>query len=169
MNDDFENDDEAIIYVSKSQLKRESHALQELGAELVALPASKLAKIPLPEELAEAIALAQRIKQRGGRKRQLQYIGKLLRKIDAEPIRQAMSALKNEANRESARLHRLEQWRDRLVAEGDAALTALLDEQPAADRQHLRQLVRNARREAEQNKPPKAARELFRYLRELME
>jgi ribosome-associated protein len=168
MSNDFEDDDEEIIYVSKSQLKRESHALQELGEELVELSASKLAKIPLPDELAEAIDLARKIKQRGGRKRQLQYIGKLMRKIDAEPIQQAMDALKNDSAKETARQHKLEQWRDRLVAEGDKALAELLDELPDADRQHLRQLVRNAQREAKQNKPPKSAREIFRYLRDLM-
>lgn len=169
MHSDFDDDDEEIIYVSKSQLKRESHALQELGEELVELPAAKLEKIPLPEELAEAVALARRIKARGGRKRQLQYIGKLMRKLDEEPIRLAMSQLKSESARETAQLHQLEQWRDRLVAEGDAALAELLEQQPQADRQHLRQLVRNAQREIKQNKPPKSARELFRYLRTLLE
>ena len=168
MHSDFDDDDEEIIYVSKSQLKRESHALQSLGEELVELPSSKLAKIPMPDELAEAVALARKIKQRGGRKRQLQYIGKVMRKIDAEPIQQAMDALKNDSAKDTARLHKLEQWRDRLLEEGDAALAELLEQQPAADRQHLRQLVRNAQREAKQNKPPKSARELFRYLRELM-
>lgn len=167
MHDEF-NDDEEIIYVSKSQLKRESHALQALGEELVELPDAKLAKIPMPEELADAVALARRIKQRGGRKRQLQYIGKLMRKIDPEPIEQAMAGLKNEAAKETAKLHRLEQWRDRLIEEGDTSLAPLLDEYPHADRQHLRQLVRNAQREKKQNKPPKSARELFRYLRELI-
>lgn len=169
MSTEFNDDDEEIIYVSKSQLKRESHELQALGEKLVELPASKLAKIPLPEELADAIALAQRIKQRGGRKRQLQYIGKLMRKIDAEPIQQAMDTLILDSARETAHLHQLEQWRDRLVIEGDAALGELLEEYPQAERQHLRQLVRNAQRESKQNKPPKSAREIFRYLRELME
>ncbi|MFO7594407.1 MAG: ribosome biogenesis factor YjgA [Pseudomonadota bacterium] len=170
MSSEFEHDkdDEEIIYVSKSQLKRESHALQELGEELVELPSAKLEKIPLPEELAEAVALARRIKARGGRKRQLQYIGKLMRKVDEEPIRQAMDLIKGESTRETARLHKLEQWRDRLLEEGDNALTELLGEYPAADRQHLRQLMRNAQQEKKQNKPPKSARELFRYLRELM-
>lgn len=167
MQDEFD-DDEEIIFVSKSQLKRESHALQDLGEELVGLPASRLAKIPMPEELADAVELARRITARGGRKRQLQYIGKVMRKIDVEPIEQAMAALHNDAARETARLHKLEQWRDRLLEEGDHALSELLDDYPQADRQHLRQLLRNAQREKQQNKPPKSARELFRYLRELM-
>ncbi|MGM0593119.1 MAG: ribosome biogenesis factor YjgA [Pseudomonadota bacterium] len=162
-----EHDDDEIIYVSKSEMKRESHALQALGEELVKLPDAQLATIPMPEQLADAVALARRIKARGGRKRQLQYIGKIMRKIDPEPIQQAMAGLKNEAHKETAKLHRLEQWRDRLIAEGDTALAPLLDEYPYADRQHLRQLIRNAQREQKQNKPPKSSRELFRYLREL--
>jgi ribosome-associated protein len=162
-------EDEEIILISKSQLKRESEALQTLGEELVELPANKLQKIPMPEELAEAVALARKITARGGRKRQLQYIGKLMRKIDAEPIQQAMDTLRKEHLYENARLHKLEQWRDRLIAEGDGALAELLEQQPHVDRQHLRQLMRNAQMEAKKNKPPKSARELFRYLREMLE
>lgn len=168
-NPPFENEDEEIIYVSKSQLKRESHALQSIGEELVELPAAKLARIPMPEELAEAVSLARKIKARGGRKRQLQYIGKIMRSIDATPIEQALDDLKNAAGKEAAKFHRLEQWRDRLVSEGDAALGELLEAFPDADRQHLRQLIRNAQREAAKNKPPKSAREIFRYLRDLSE
>jgi ribosome-associated protein len=168
MNDENElyDDDEEVI-ISKSQLKRESNALQEMGEELVALPASKLARIPMPDELAEAVALARKIKARGGLKRQLQYIGKIMRSIDAEPIEQALNELKNAAGKEAARFHRLEQWRDRLIGEGDAAMGELLEEFPHADRQHLRQLIRNAQTEAAKGKPPKSAREIFRYLREL--
>lgn len=165
----FDDEEEEIIYVSKSQLKRESHALQDMGEELVSLPAAKLAKIPMPEELAQAVALARKIKARGGLKRQLQYIGKIMRSIDAEPIARALDELKNAAGKETAKFHRLEQWRDRLVAEGDSALGQLLDEFPSADRQHLRQLIRNAQREAAGNKPPKSSREIFRYLRSLAE
>jgi ribosome-associated protein len=164
-NDMYDDDEEVII--SKSQLKRESTALQEMGEELVALPASKLAKIPMPDELAEAVALARKIKARGGLKRQLQYIGKIMRSIDAEPIEQALNELRNAAGKEAAKFHRLEQWRDRLIGEGDAAMGELLEEFPHADRQHLRQLIRNAQTEAAKGKPPKSAREIFRYLREL--
>lgn len=169
MNENDTSDDDELILISKSQLKRESEALQTLGEELVELPASKLAKIPMPEELADAVELARRITARGGRKRQLQYIGKVMRKINAEPIEAAMEALRNEHLRENARLHTLEQWRDRLINEGDAALAELLEQQANLDRQHLRQLMRNAQQEAKKNKPPKSARELFRYLREAME
>ena len=168
---DIENgeDEEEIILISKSQLKRESHALTDLGKELVELPQNKLDKIPLDDNLLDAINLARRIKERGGKKRQLQYIGKLLRKIDADPIIAAMDQLKSEHLQENAKLHRLEQWRDRLIEEGDKALGELLAENPDADRQHLRQLLRNAQREKKQNKPPKSARELFKYLRDNLE
>jgi ribosome-associated protein len=163
-----EEDDELIL-ISKSQLKRESHALTDLGKELVELPQNKLDKIPLEDNLADAIALARRIKERGGRKRQIQFIGKLLRKCDAEPIIAAMDQLKTEHLQENARQHKLEQWRDRLIEEGDSALGELLSQHPDADRQHLRQLLRNAQREKSQNKPPKSARELFKYLRDNVE
>lgn len=163
----MDQEDEELILISKSQLKRESEALQALGEALVALPASKLSKVPMPDTLAEAVAEARRIKAYGGRKRQLQYIGKLMRGIDAEPIQQAMDAMGNDAARENARFHRLEQWRDRLISEGDAALGELLEEYSGADRQHLRQLIRNAQREQAKGQGPKSARELFRYLREL--
>ncbi len=169
MGENDTSEEEEIILVSKSEMKRESHALQKLGEELVELPTNKLEKIPLPDELAEAIALARKITARGGRKRQLQYIGKLMRRIDAEPIRLAMDALRNEHLKENARLHQLEQWRDRLISEGDKALAELLDQHPDLDRQHLRQLMRNAQQETKRNKPPKSARELFRYLRDVME
>lgn len=162
-------DDEEEILISKSQLKRESHALTDLGKELVELHQNKLDKIPLDEKLQDAIALVHRVKARGGRKRQLQYIGKLLRTADIEPILAAMDGLKLEDAQENARLHRLEQWRDRLLEEGDTALSELLSQYPDADRQHLRQLLRNAQKEQSQNKPPKSARELFKYLRDNIE
>ncbi len=163
------DEDEELILISKSQLKRESHALTDLGKELVELPQNKLDKIPLEENLLDAVNLARRIKERGGKKRQIQFIGKLLRKADTDPIIAAMDQLKSEHLQENARLHKLEQWRDRLIEEGDSALGELLAEYPDADRQHLRQLLRNAQRESKQNKPPKSARELFKYLRDNME
>lgn len=164
-----ENSDESDEFVSKSQRKREAHALQALGEELVRLPANKLGKIPLPEQLLDAIRQAQQIKARGGHKRQLQFIGKLMRSVDAEPIQQALERLQAQAAGTTAAHHHAERWRDRLVEEGDVALSELLSELPQADRQHLRQLIRNAQKEKERNKPPRSARELFRYLRDLQE
>lgn len=155
--------------VSKSQRKREAHALQELGVNLVALPPAQLADIPMSDDLRRAIEHAKSIRAHGGLKRQYQYIGKLMRREDVEPIQEAMERLRLEKTRQDARLHTLERWRDRLVEEGDAALADLLDENPTLDRQHLRQLIRNAQKEKRQDKPPKSARELFRYLRESLD
>lgn len=155
--------------VSKSQRKRESHALQALGEALVALSTERLAAMPLPEALREAVLEAQRIRQRGAHKRQLQYIGRLMRELDAAPIQAALDDLQQTSQEAVARQHRLERWRDRLLEEGDVALEPLLEEYPDADRQHLRQLVRNAQRERDRSKPPRSARMLFRYLRELDE
>lgn len=164
-----DGDEEELILISKSQLKRESQALTDLGKELVELPQNKLDKIPLEDNVLDAVNLARRIKERGGKKRQIQYIGKLLRKADTDPILAAMEQLKTEHLQENAKLHRLEQWRDRLIEEGDKALGELLSEHPDADRQHLRQLLRNAQQEKKKNKPPKSARELFKYLRDSLE
>lgn len=152
---------------SKSQLKRDMTALQELGEALVKLPASQLDTIPLPENLHAAVHAARAITERGARKRQLQYIGKVMRQIDAAPIQEAFDALHNRSQQATTQFHRLERWRDRLLGEGDAALSEFLTAYPNADSQHLRQLLRNAEREATAGKPPSAARALFRYLREV--
>jgi ribosome-associated protein len=151
---------------SKSQLKREAHALQDLGEQLIALKPAELDALPVPEDLARAIQDA-RLMKRGALKRQRQYIGKLMRDIDPEPIRTAMAQRQQQAVEYSRRQHQIEDWRDRLIREGDDALGAALDEFPQADRQQLRQMIRQARKEAEQDKPPKTARILFRYLRDL--
>jgi ribosome-associated protein len=168
--DQYENDVEPP---SKSRLKREAEALQHMGKTLVELPASRfaamMARLDLPEDLREALTACRAIHARGGRKRQLQYIGKLMRGIDAEPIRRALEGLAGKDRAEAATLHRLERWRERLIAEGDAALAELLDEYPGAERQALRQLVMKARKEQEAGQPPAAARALFRALRELAE
>lgn len=151
---------------SKSQLKREAHALQDLGELLITLKPAELDGLPLPEALARAIQDA-RIMKRGALKRQRQFIGKLMRDIDPEPIRAAMALRQQQAMDSSRRQHRLEDWRDRLIREGDDVLGAALEEFPQADRQQLRQLIRQARKEAEQDRPPKSARALFRYLRDI--
>jgi ribosome-associated protein len=150
---------------SKSEQKRRMHALQELGAALVPLPESELRRLGLPDRLLEAVLAAKTISARGGRKRQLQYIGKLMRQLDPEPIRAALTARALAARRERFQLHELEDLRDRLLEEGDAALAAVLARFPEADRQQLRQLLRAARQERQRGAPPRAARELFRHLR----
>ena len=160
-----EHDEE---WISKSQRKRDCHALQDLGTELVKLPQGDLDKIPLDEELQQAIHAARRIKQHGALKRQLQFIGKLIRQRDAEALRQAYERVIHPYQEDIKHFHQLEKWRERLLTDGDAALEKLVEEQPDTDRQHVRQLIRSARSEQKQNKPPKAARELFQYLKTLM-
>jgi ribosome-associated protein len=171
-----QNDDELyeneIEPPSKSQLKRDAEAVQALGKALVELPAARfaavLAKLDLPEDLREALTACRAINARGGRKRQLQYIGKLMRGIDAAPVRRALEGLAGKDRAQTAALHRMEQWRERLIAEGDAALSALLNEYPAADRRLLRQLMIKARKERDAGQAPTAARALFKALREMM-
>ena len=154
--------------VSKSQRKREAHALQALGESLVKLNKSALAQIPLSDDLRNAIDEARRLHQHGALKRQLQYIGKLMRQCDIEPIRSAYDKVTNSYREDVEQHHELEQWRDRLLSDGDPALEKLLLEHPELDRQHVRQLIRTSHKEAANAKPPKAARELFRYLREII-
>ncbi|PLR32351.1 hypothetical protein CYR55_19015 [Chimaeribacter californicus] len=162
-----EEDDE-IIWVSKSEIKRDAEALKDLGAELMELGKNALDKIPLDEDLRAAIELAQRIKKEG-RRRQLQLIGKMLRARDPEPIQTALDKLKNRHNQQVSLFHKLEGLRDRLVEEGDDAVPDVLALYPDADRQQLRALVRNAQKEKAANKPPKAFRQIFQYLRDLAE
>ena len=131
------------------------------------LTKANLTKVPQDDSLKDAIELAQRL-QKEARRRQLQYIGKLLRSIDAEPIREALEKIENKHNQQQAMLHKLEILRDELVTKGDAALTDLLNEHPSADRQQLRNLIRAAQKEKEQNKPSKAYREIYQILKTLI-
>ncbi len=160
------DDEEAWNGPSKSELKRQSSALQDLGEELMHLPDEQLIALNLPDELLEAVRLGRSITAHGGLKRQRKYIGKLLRKQDMEPVQAALQALRNRTANATHEHHQLERWRDRLMAEGDAGINAYMAENPDADRQKLRQLVREIAREREQNQPPRAARLLFRYLRD---
>lgn len=153
---------------SKTQRKAAMDALQDLGVKLIALPNSKLAKLELPERLLEAVQEAKRITANGAIRRQKQYIGSLMREIDVAPIEDQLQRWEGKHTAESAFFHQLENWRDRLLAE-DGALPEFLQQHPAADIQQLRTLIRNARREATANKPPKSSRELFKLLRALTE
>ena len=165
---DWEDEDqEEIIWVSKSEIKCDAEDLKQLGEKLVNLTKANLTKVPLDDSLKDAIGLAQRL-QKEARRRQLQYIGKLLRSIDAEPIREALEKIENKHNQQQAMLHKLEILRDELVAKGDVALTDLLNEHPSADRQQLRNLIRAAQKEKEQNKPSKAYREIYQILKTLI-
>ncbi len=153
---------------SKSQRKREMHALQALGEALVALSPDRLARVPMPEGLRDAVLEAQRIRQHGARRRQLQYIGRLMRDVEAEPIQQALDLLGGHSREAVARQHRVEKLRDQLL-EDEGLLHELAARWPAADLQQLRVLRRNALKEREADKPPRAYRELYRVLRELDE
>lgn len=155
---------------SKSELKRRSHALQALGETLVALSERELKKIPLEDDaLREAIFEARAIRSNSARKRHLQFIGKLMRNIDPEPISKALDALHESRQQGVDEFHALEALRDRVLAEGDAGVQEVLTRWPEADRQQLRQLVRQHTNEKNNDKPPAASRRLFRYLKELME
>ena len=157
---------------SRSQQRRDALDVLALGEQLVAMSAAQLARLPIPEALLPHIHDSQRISSYIARKRQIAFLAKQMRKLDdeeLEAIRDAMSKDGDAAKRETASLHRVEALRDALLGDdGDAAMTELLDTHPHADRQHLRQLVRNAHDERKRNKPPRAYRELFRELRDLL-
>jgi len=157
---------------SRSEQRRAALDVLALGQQLVGLSAAQLAKLPIPDDLLPHIAEARRITSHVAHKRQLAFLAKQMRREDdatLDAIRDALDAGGEAARRETAQLHRVEAWRERLIADGDAALSELLAEHPQADRQHLRQLVRNAIDERNRNKPPHAFRELFRELRELID
>jgi ribosome-associated protein len=155
---------------SKSALKRQMTALQKVGEELVGLSDRELEKIPLDSEpLRQAILETRRIRSNNARRRHMQYIGKLMRKVDAPPIENALKALHQQRRGEADRFHELEKFRDELLSGGLSALEQVIQRFPGADRQHLRQLLRQHQREQLQEKPPAASRKLFKYLRELSE
>jgi len=151
--------------VSKTRRKKEMHELQSLGAALVALSAAHLARMSIPDELARAVHEARQLSSHGARRRQMQYIGRLMRELDAEPIRAQLAAVHGGSAEERARHQRLEHWRTRLL-EDDGALTEFADAHPGGDLQQLRALIRSARREQTEGRPPRAFREIFRVLRE---
>ena len=156
---------------SRSQNRREALEVLALGEQLVGLTEAQLAKLPVPESLLPHIRECKRITAQIAHKRQLQYLAKQMRREDdevLEAIRDALDEKGEAARREVAAMHRVETWRERLLDGGDAALAELLDEYPQADRQQLRQLVRNSLEERKRNKPPRAFRELYRALRELI-
>ena len=155
---------------SRSQQRREALEVLELGERLASLSDAQLARLPIPDTLLPHIVETRRITSHIARKRQLAYLAKQMRREDEETlhaIRDALDAQGETARREVAAIHRVEQWRERLLDGGDEALAQLLDQHPRADRPHLRQLVRNALQERRLNKPPHAYRELFRELRAL--
>lgn len=166
--DDTDDEFDGIEEKSKSQLKREMHELQELGEALVKLSDKELKKIPLPEELVDPIMLARRITANSGKRRQLQYIGKLMRRVDVEPMRQAFDNLKH-GQRSDARKHQqAEKLRDKLVAGDSTTLDSVLEQYSGLDRQQLTQLMRAAQKEKELGKPAASAKKIFQLLWETL-
>lgn len=151
---------------SKTKQKEAMHELRDLGAELVELSVGQLKRINLPENIFDAVRECQKITAHGARRRQIQYLGKLMRSVDDEPIRAGLALLRGESSAETARLHRLERLRVKLL-EDESTLSDIAALWPAVDLQHLRQLRRNALKEQEQNKPPKNFRAIFQVLQEL--
>lgn len=158
--------DEAEFF-SKSQRKREMHALQEVGQQMLALNPQQQAQLPISDDMRAALAEARRIHSNEAQRRHLQYIGKLMRAEDIEQIQRTLQAFDPTSRLHQQHFHQLEQWRDRLLTETEQAFEQWLALHPQTDRQTLRQLIRNAHKEADQGKPPTSARKLFRYLREL--
>lgn len=170
MNDELENDqlDDEFEWgtaKSKSQVKRELHALRELGRELIALSKKDLLKLALEEELTEAVLQAQSM-NKGALKRQTGFIGGIIARLDHEAIQQKLDQLQHPHKVQTEQFHQLENWRDRLLAEDVAVITELRALFADFDNQHVRQLVRNARQEAAKQQPPKSARLLFQYLQQ---
>jgi ribosome-associated protein len=150
--------------VSKTRRKREMIELQSLGAALVGLPEGQLDQMQLESALRQAVLDARRITSHEAKRRQLQYIGRLMRDLDAEPIRAQLAAIDGRSAQAAAAHRRLEAWRERLLAD-DAALTHFATEHPRADLQEIRSLIRSARKEQQEGKPPRAYRELFKVLK----
>lgn len=154
---------------SKSQLKRDMTALQELGEELVSQPRDRVMRVPMPEDVRDAILECQKIKAHEGRRRQMQYVGKKMRLLEEDElaaIQKVLDSWKGASKAETAAMHALERRREKLLAD-DKALTDLKEQFPAVDVQQLRTLIRNARKEQAENKPPKAYREIFQILKQL--
>ncbi len=160
-----------FLDISRSQNRRDALDVLALGEKLVSLTPAQLARVPVPEDLLPHIAEAKRITAHIAHKRQLAFLAKHMRREDdatLDAIRDALDANSETSRREVAALHRAEDWRERLLKDGDKALATLLEEFPQADRQQLRTLVRNAQAERAKNKPPRAYREIYQVLRGLL-
>ncbi|MFK0570837.1 ribosome biogenesis factor YjgA [Endozoicomonas sp.] len=160
---------EEIIIVSKSELKRDMDELKIIGARLIELKPALLDKLPLNDRLRAALDESKRINSHNAKKRHLGFLGKLLADQDIEPVLSLLNQLDSSSEEYNRRFHQLERWRDQLISDDEhhTSMTKYLEQYPAADHQHIRQLVRNAQKEATQDKPPAASRKLFKYLREV--
>lgn len=161
---------ELVERINKTQVKREVDELVNLGKAIASLSNDQFAVMPLSDLFRQSVVEARKLSKGGAIKRQFKYIGKLLRDMgeEADDLQIALDKLLNVDRSAAARLHLFEQWRDRLVVEGDVALSDFLQAYPMADRQHLRQLQRKAKQEIEREKPPIAARKIFQYVKEIM-
>lgn len=152
---------------SRTQTKNEDRALQELGKQLVGLSSGQLANIDVPEELLDAVMVARKTRKRGAKRRQMQYIGRLMRDIDPEPIRKALENIRLGDLDKARSFHKIEQWRDAIKAGEEQVIEEILASCPDAERQRLTQLARNAQHDAQKGKGVKSSRMLFRYLKEI--
>jgi len=180
MNEEYENEyvygyeeeDEVEYYAvrpNKTQIKKDMAVLFALGEEISELTETQIKTLELPENIHKAVVQVAGMPHKGARKRLLKYIAGQFHKIEVAPIQDKLARMKNKSAHAVREHHIVERWRDRLIAEGNEALTELLDEQPQADRQLLRQLMRNAQKEAEAGRPPKSSRLLYRYLKEIFQ
>ena len=159
--------EEEHVPLSKTKRKQAMDELQDLGEELVTLSTDRIKKINIPEDLRDAVRAAQRMTRHDeARRRQMQYIGKLMRNVEVEPIREALALVRGESASETAKLHRLEQLRSTLLAD-EKVLHEIATRYPSVDLQHLRSLRRAAVKEHEQNKPPRSYRAIFQLLKDL--
>jgi len=159
-----END---TLEISKSQRKRDANELLDLAKKLISMPESRLKRMPMDQDLRDEIEFARSIRAHGARKRQLMTVGKMLRKRDNEELLDAVNNIDQKNRQVNARFHHVEAWRDRLVEGTDQELSELLEHTPTANAQTLRQLIRNAKKEAKLGKPPSQSRKLFKLLREM--
>ena len=153
--------------LSKTRIKNDMLELQKLGEALIRLPECQLVKVTLPDELLAAVRLAHTLKTNEAKRRHLQYIGKIMRQIDCEQIRAEIKVITAGNDKRTAQFHQVEQWREKLIEGDDGVLQELLQMYPNGDRQHMRQLIRKAKQERENNKKAGSEKALFRYLQEL--
>ncbi|MCP4075165.1 MAG: DUF615 domain-containing protein [Gammaproteobacteria bacterium] len=169
ISDDQNDIDENEDWVSKSQLKRDSKDLQSLGKKLASFNAEQLAKVPLNDKMLDAIELAQKLSsKRGALKRHFQFIGKILRSIDVEPILAAVQAIEDTDNSGKLIFKKMEYWRDRIVTEGDPAIDECCDKYHNMDRQKLRQLSRNLKKAPSEEKKIRFARQIFQEIQAVL-
>jgi len=161
--------DEDGNWVSKSQRKRECDSMTELGEKLISLNREELSQIHMDNELRNAIEEAQKIKSHGALKRQKLFIGKIIRSLDDDTLEPQLNRILHKHDIHSAEFKRMEKIRDNIVENGDQGINTFIEQYPQADRHHLRQLVRNHNKEVKNNKPPAAYRQIFKYIREVID